>query len=578
LQFVRRYRIPALSCAFAVLLCELIARPYANMGVCDDGPYILVAQHLAATGHVVYNGWSAAMLLWQLCLGAAFIKLFGFSFTTVRMSTLLVAIALAFVLQRALVLAGATERNSTIGTLALVLSPLYLELSVTFMSDIHGLFAIVLCLYGCLRALRSSSARSAIAWLCFAVATNVVCGTSRQLAWLGTLVMVPCTLWLLRTRRRTFIGGVAVALTGVFSILVCLHWLALQPYTTPESFVIGSFPVLHTVHEFISFFLDFPFFLLPVVVLFLPQARKRGLGVAALIVLVGYILLAVYSSHLRDHTAILEPTFSDWVTRFGEFDGAVLKGLPPVFLNRAVRGLLTLASIGGMFGLTASFFNPPQPQQTSQAQPELSWKSLSILLAPFTFAYILLLVYRAITIANAGTPEVLDRYSLGLLVVAVLVLVRYYQDHIDFRLPVAGFLFIAIMAVYGVAVTHNTFALYRARVALAAELRAAGVPDTSVDNGWEYNVDVELDHADHVNNPGIVVPAHAYAPISPPPTGTCEMVWYNYTPHIHPLYGVSFDANACRGPAPFAAVHYSRWLVSQPVALYVVRYTAEPKP
>ncbi len=40
-----------------------------------------------------------AIIGWQLYLGAAFIKLFGFSFTTVRMSSLLVAVVMAFILQ-----------------------------------------------------------------------------------------------------------------------------------------------------------------------------------------------------------------------------------------------------------------------------------------------------------------------------------------------------------------------------------------------------------------------------------------------------------------------------------------------
>jgi dolichyl-phosphate-mannose--protein O-mannosyl transferase len=161
------------------------------MGICDDGPYILIAQKLAATGHIFYNGNTTPFLGWQLYLGAAFIKLFGFSFTAVRMSTLLVAMVLAFVLQRTLVRANINERNATIGTLALVLSPLYLMLSVTFMSDIFGLFAVVLCLYGCLGALQSSTDRSTIAWLCFAVIINAVCGSSRQIAWLGILVCFP---------------------------------------------------------------------------------------------------------------------------------------------------------------------------------------------------------------------------------------------------------------------------------------------------------------------------------------------------------------------------------------------------
>src|ERR1700679_614606 len=159
MQLVRRFRLPAVLCAFSVLVCSLISRPFAGMGIADDGPYVLTALKLATTGHIAYNGWVSAMLGWQLYLGAAFIKLFGFSFTAVRMSVLLVAVALAFVLQRTLVRSGITERNATIGTLAFVLSPLYLMLSVTFMSDLPGLFAIVVCLYGCLRSLQSPTAR-----------------------------------------------------------------------------------------------------------------------------------------------------------------------------------------------------------------------------------------------------------------------------------------------------------------------------------------------------------------------------------------------------------------------------------
>ena len=72
LQLFRRLRIPALFCALTVLVCELISRPFANMGICDDGPYILMARTLATTGHIVYNGWASPMLTCQLYLGAAF--------------------------------------------------------------------------------------------------------------------------------------------------------------------------------------------------------------------------------------------------------------------------------------------------------------------------------------------------------------------------------------------------------------------------------------------------------------------------------------------------------------------------
>jgi hypothetical protein len=49
------------------------------------------------------------------------------------------------------------------------------------------------------------------------------------------------------------------------------------------------------------------------------------------------------------------------------------------------------------------------------------------------------------------------------------------------------------------------------------------------------------------------------------------MFGYEDVPHIHPLYSISFDPNACYGPAPFAPVTYSRWPAFKPGILYVVR-------
>jgi hypothetical protein len=546
------------------------------MGVDDDGPYILMARTLAATGRLVYNGWPAAMIGWQLYLGAAFIKLFGFSYTTVRMSTVLVAMVLAFILHRTLVLAGITERNATLGTLALVLSPLYLVLSATFMSDITGLLAVVICLYACLRALHSPTQRSTILWLCFAVLANAICGTSRQISWLGILILVPSTLWLLRANRRVLLAGSAATLAGIVFIFACLQWLKHQPYVQPERLLPETFPVLHILGQLSNLLLDVPFLLLPLFALFLPAIRRNRPRVVAVLAVAffGYFFLASYPSHLRGRL-LLEPTIgwqAGWVGAHGIFEGVSLRGKVPIFLSRGVQVLLTLISFGGLAGLfTLIFVRRPAPppatirQTTARTTPTLPWKHLSILLAPFTLLYLLLLVPRA-------SGWLFDRYLLPLLAIALLALVRYYQDRISLRLPLATLGLLAIMAAWGIALTHNTFSLYRARVALAAELRANGIPDTSVDNGWEYNLDVELQHAPTINYPTLVVPAHAYIHVPPPPPGLCPMDRYDFTPHIHALYGISFQQDDCYGPAPFVPVHYSRWPYRTPGTLYVVRY------
>lgn len=568
MQLVRRFRIPSVFCALAVLVCELVSRPYANMGICDDWPYILIAQHLAVTGHIVYNGWGAFIIGWQLYLAAALIKLFGFSFTTVRVSTWLIAMATAFVLQRSMVRSNISERNATIGTLALVVSPLFLLLSASFMTDIPGLFAVVICFYGCLRALQSSSSQRAIGWLCFAVGANAICGTSRQIAWLGLLVIVPSTLWLLRSQRRVLMAGAAATVAGAAFIFGCMRWFERQPYSIPEHVVLKSFPVIHVFWQFSTFFLDVPFLLLPIVALFFYGIRKCNPRVLAALLL-GYLLIGVHPRHVG-HVFLLEPTTGDWIVTDGTFGSSALRGTPPLFLTPAVQAVLTIASIGGLLCLIALLLRY-RPSRNVEPSAGLSWHQLGVLLGPFTLAYMLLLVPRAATVGVAASSGIFDRYMPMLLAVAVLCMVRYYQDQIQPRLPLASVVLVSLMALYGVTATHNFLALYRARAAMAAEIRAAGVSDTAVDNGWEYNLGVELQHSAYINEDKIEVPAHAYVPV-PAPSGKCSPIWYEKTPHIHAIYGISYNPDACYGPAPFAPVHYSRWLASKQGTLYVVKY------
>ena len=585
MQLIRRLRIPALFCALAVLVCELLSRPYVNMGIADDWSYIRTAQTLASTGHIVYNGWATAMLGWQLYLAVAFIKLFGFSFTAVRMSTVLVAMAMAFLLQRTLVRSNISERNATIGTLAFVLSPLYLMLSVTFMSDITGLFAVVVCLYGCIRALQSATDRAAIAWLCSAVVTNALCGTSRQISWLGILVMVPSTLWLLRARRRVFIAGAAATLAGALFIFGCMHWFSLQPYSIPEHVLVGLISVSRLIQQSFDTGLDLPFLLLPLMVMFLPDLRKVRPSVLAILsaLLLAYLFLAVYPSHLRGSLSMVPGPGSvgEWVNPAATFAFPILQGSAVAFVPRGMQAFLTLLTVASLLGLLVSLSRSRRTLRAAVPSPTLtpSWMQLGILLTPFLIAYVILLIPRAATLGLH------DRYFLAPLLVALICLVRYTQESIqdshkqsDLRLPLISLLLIAMMAIYSIATTHDMFSLYRARVALAAELNANNVPDTSVDNGWEYNFAVELQRAGFLNDPRIEVPAHAYAPRPPLAPGTCSKINLDYTPHIQPLYGVSFKPDACYGPAPFAPMHYSRWPYRTPGTLYVVRYLPPTKP
>jgi hypothetical protein len=560
-QTLRRYRIYAVFCALAVALCEAISRPVAEIGIGDDWSYTLTAEKLAATGHIVYNGWGAPILGWQLFWGAAFLKLFGASYTAVRLSQIVVAMALAFVLHRTLVRCGISERNATIGTLAFVLSPLYLLLSTVYMTDIPGLFALVVCLYACLCALQSTTDRAAIGWLLFAALSNALLGTTRQIAWLGVLVMVPSTLWLLRDRRRVLIAGVLGVFAGILIIAGVLHWFGQQPYSVPEHIHLSRHAIPNILGEFTYLILDIPFLLLPITILFLPGIRSSTAKTKGIVwgLTVGYTLLALHLAPNPPHQW-LEPAQGDWVNPFGVLGSRVFlaPGDPKPFLPLVVQVLLTLLSIGGLVGFFATLRQPTTPAESTHSH------TLRILLLPFTLVYIALLIPRAENL-------IFDRYSLALLVVLLVFVLRFYQQQLEPKLPNLALLAVLAMAVYGIVNTHNVFAFYRARIAMAAELRAAGLPDSAVDYGWEVNLSNEIHQAPSINDPNITRPANIFIPVPEPPPGPCQNGWYSLTPHLHAVYGISFHPDSCAGPAPFAPVTFSRWLGS-PVTLYVVRY------
>jgi Dolichyl-phosphate-mannose-protein mannosyltransferase len=329
--------MPAVFCTVTFMLCVAISRPYAEMGVCDDWSYVRTAQLFAQTGHIYYNGWATAIIGWQLYPAAAFLKLFGFSFTAARLSTILVAALTTFLIQRTFVRAGIHEQNATIGTLAIVLTPLYMALSVTFMTDLQGMFAVVICLYCCLRALQASSSSTATVWVCFAALANTVFGSSRQIAWLGVLVMVPCTLWLLRRHRRTLVAGSLAMLVGWAFIALSLHWFQQQPYAIPEHllFKIESLRQLRRMaKELVGVVLDVPFLILPIVAAYLVVLRRNdrqfwrilaGCGFGCVVVFVALRVVA-------GPGLILEPMLGDWVTPAARYGIGVQGSLGPIVL------------------------------------------------------------------------------------------------------------------------------------------------------------------------------------------------------------------------------------------------------
>ena len=562
-------RLPAVVCALMLPLCALAIWPVAEMGLMDDWSYTKTAQVLAQTGHIVYNGWATAMLGWQIHLGALFIKLFGFSFTAVRLSMLPVAMATAFLIHRIFIRCGINQWNATLGTLTLVLSPLFLPLALSFMSDVPGLFCIVLCLYACLRALQANTDRSAIAWLCFAAVSNAIGGTVRQIAWLGVLVMVPSTLWLLRRRPRFLFAGSILYVICVAFIFFAHRWFHHQPYSVPEDLIQGRITIAilaNLVSNMGRLVLEMPLLLLPILLFFIPAVPFSNRRALRIIAIGGSLCIAFRLVQALRHKLLLAPYMIDYITIHGIMDDVSLHSEGPIILNSGIRILLTVLAEVSLVCLFAVLLTRKKtPPQSSALSQQISWHQLIVLLGPFTLCYLGLLLPRAFF------DVIWDRYTLSLMLVASIFVLRFYQENIRPRLPAAALVPIAIFAAFGIAGTHDTFALVRARLAVIDELRAAGVPATAIDGGLEYNGWNQIELARYIDDPRIpVLPGDSFRPFVSESFGVCTPLHIDSFSAVSPRYGMAYDPAACLGQAAFTQVTFRTWLGPRSNTLYIV--------
>jgi hypothetical protein len=558
-------RLPAAACALIPILCYFLIRPYAEIGIDDDWSYIKTTQVLAQTGHIAYNGWATAMLGWQLYFGAFFVKLFGFSFTAVRFSTAVEAVVTAFLLQRTFMRAGLNSWNAALATMTFVLSPLYLPWAFTFMSDISGVLCIVACLYMCLRAMQARSANSAMFWISLAALVNAAGGTARQVAWLGVLVMVPSTLWLLRRNRRALVAGCIFWIAGAVMIAASMHWYAQQPYSIQA-------PVLSThafdlVKNFGRVVLGgagvLTLFALPVLLFFsvsLRSWKRYAAAVAAVLAIAPLHWLKIDkwpANEARDN-AITIPTFE-------RLNAVAAQAIHLDGARYGLRVLLTGAMVFGILCLVLCGFERRRPLPQAEAGP-VSWQKLGVILGPFSATYLALLALQ---------PAIFNRYFMPLLAFLVLVLTRFYQERVQAKLPLASVSLIVLFGAFSVAATHDRFALYRGYASAIDQLRSSGTPATAILGPWEFGSWTEVEKAGYVNDSRIRVPKGAYVPQPARVLPASCTRWFfgslETTPALQPVYAVSSNPQECGGQVAYPPVTYRTWIAPRVNTIYAVR-------
>lgn len=577
-------KFSGLVCGMLTGFAVLLSLPFADMGFIDDWSYVRTAYAFARTGHFIYNGWATAMLGWQIVWSAPFLKLFGYSFTVARLSMLPFAIGCGWILHAILRRSNISNRNAVFGSLAFCLSPLFIPLAASYMSDVGGIFVILLCIYLCLRALAAQSDRAAIAWLFWASVTNLIGGTERQIIWLGALVMVPSTAWLLRKGRGIFAVASFLWLISVAFIFASIHWFYSLPYSVPEKLIVHpqtQDPSASTVTivlqklqlsyllpktAFLSIlllktFLCLQLLILPVLVAWIVAARKFGRTVQ-----IGFGILAMLLCSIAwilKAQSKFEVWLMPWLSHVLYSEGISsitwdMLGRRPVSLSIPARIALSIVVIVSMaaFAKWLLVAMPPRTVENQASNKTYSWHTLAVLYLPYCASYLILLVPRGLHF------YIFDRYLLGILPIAIIYLLRLYEERIGSSLPVLSYVTLFLFALYGICATHDLFALNRARVAAVNIVRSFGVAENAVQAGFEYDGWTEIDEAHYVNESKIVNPANAYHPNNQSlrRPANCRLGFDAYTPALHPQYIVVLSPIWCLQQSRFAPVSYSGWL------------------
>ncbi|HEY2002767.1 MAG TPA: hypothetical protein VGG80_10625 [Acidobacteriaceae bacterium] len=551
-----------------LLFCAVLIKPFAEIGISDDFSYVRTAQMLAATGHIVYNRWAAMPMGWQLYLGALFIKWFGFSFTVTRVSVFVVSLVNAYLTHRVATQFGLTAWNATLATLTVILSPAWLMMELNFMSDASGLFCIVLCMYACQRALLAHSSRSALGWIWFAGLSNIADGTVRQTAWLGVLVLVPATAWLMRRTKGALLSGVLIWVVGFIAILGYLHWYYAQPFSVPEKLFNGwdvitfSETLLRSVSTLAM--LSLPVLMVSPLALGRLSRRQRSIAFITAGIVSAAVVGVIGALFLHGNAAAYQPLVPLWlpdnITYAGVKQQNEIAGHAPVFLHLPYRLLLTLSVVVSV--VCSGFLlkigsHSPEADQGRVKSRALSRHDTHFLLLMFAGGY------AAVLIPRAFIGMIFDRYMLPLVMVLVILVLRRVQERAGKPSYMLGWATLCFFTCFAVAATHDLYAFDRARVTALDEVTNSGVPRTSLEGGFEYDGWTQILTTGFIPDPGLMTEAPGFR------RDNCRNFFYVVAPSVKPRYLISFDASGCYPPSVFASVPYQAWLPPHRRFLYV---------
>lgn len=468
---------PTISVFILWVFALVIVNPIGEFPLNDDWAYSLIVRDWLETGIYHVNDWPAMSLFAQICWGTLFVKIFGFSFTALRFSTLILAAAGLVAFSAILKELNFSKETQLLAMAILLFNPLFFHLSVTFMTDVPFLSCCIIASYFYLKFLQVNN----IHWWGLAVFFSICAVLIRQLgvfiplAFLGAMMFCYKKVGI----KPILLSFLAVVLT-YFSLKGYVYWLG-QTTGLPSTFSqMGDVVSRLSIDYIFSSIYDFGGLYLMYLGVFLLPILFHHVWVKNKVYFISVILLLFLFTYLGEHSWNRFPlgntiydlglgtlTLPDTLRKVSSF--SVLS--PFILLS------LKLIAALGVLLLSGHLAKKNQQLYISKRRPitaEFVFK-LGILFFVAGYSFFLIIDYYRF-----------DRYLLPL-VPFTLILISPLRITSHSFIKILSISTLLIMACFSTLATHDYLAWNKARWNALNFLEQQNISPQKIDGGFEYN-------------------------------------------------------------------------------------------
>jgi hypothetical protein len=485
-----------------------LAGPSGDFPLNDDWVYALGVKSILQTGRFELPIESDADFFTQAYWGAVFCLPFGFSFTSLRFSTLTLGVvgivALYFLLREI----GGNRPTALLGSFTLASNPLYFGLAHTFMTDVPFLALMIMALWLFVRGLWREEAVSLAAGILIALATILI----RQFAILLLLAFGVAYIMRKGVSRKALLVAIAPLVAGVIEHFAYQHWMDETGRTdffvevTPINLFfptpLGEF-VRYTTLKIAGGLPYLGFFTASFVasVAFSgprTSGRKRWLIWVLVLALASPLLtrldFGLGLSQDKVRVGVPNREFGNVLTAFGLGpltlrDTFILNTNLPTISNGIKVFWIAIGVIAILSGTVIILYFVKATAQVFKNLWRLErWydSSLQALVLVLVAGYATLLLLNGF---NRG--GMFDRYLLFFLPPSLVILLVSENHSESIAIPrwrfITSLAMLCIYATFSIAATHDYLAWNRARWNATRSLMAAGTSSQQIDGGYEFN-------------------------------------------------------------------------------------------